>query len=61
MGPEGKEVDGMKPAGGTPGLGIGCKPPGVDDEGCRGGPGRLAAGKEGPGGGKAEGPLTGMG
>lgn len=31
--PEGKEVDGMKPVGGTPGLGMGGRPPGVDDEG----------------------------
>lgn len=31
--PEGKEVDGMKLVGGTPGLGMGARPPGVDDEG----------------------------
>ena len=30
---EGKEVDGIKPVGGTPGLGMGGRPPGVDDEG----------------------------
>lgn len=61
MGPEGKEVDGMKLVGGTPGLGIGGRPPGVAEEGWRGGPDKLAAGIEGPGGGKAAGPLTGIG
>lgn len=49
-----KEVDGMKTVGGTPGLGIGGKPPGVDDEGGNGGPDKLAAGMEGPGEVKAE-------
>lgn len=33
MRPEGKEVDGTKPVGGTPGLGMGGRPPGVVDEG----------------------------
>lgn len=55
-GPDANEVDGMKPVGGTPGLGIGGKPPGVDDKDGSGGPDKLAAGIEGPGGGKAEGP-----
>lgn len=59
--PEGKEVDGMKLVGGTPGLGMGGRPPWVDDEGWSGGPDKLAAGKEGPGGGKAVGPPTGIG
>lgn len=59
--PEAKEVDGMKLAGGTPGLGMGGSPPGVEDEGCCGGPDKFAAGTEGHGGGKAVGLLTGMG
>lgn len=56
MGPDGKEVDGMKLVGGTPGLGIGGRPPGVEEGGGSGGPDKLAAGIEGPGGEKAEGP-----
>lgn len=61
MGPDGTEVDGMKLVGGTPGLGIGGRPPGVDDGGCSGGPDKLAAGTEGPGGGNAEGLPMGIG
>lgn len=61
MGPEGKEVDGMKLVGGTPGLGMGVRPPGLDDGGGSDGPDKLAAGIEGPGGGKPEGPPMGMG
>lgn len=45
----------MKVAIGTPGLGIGGIPPGVDDEGCSGGPDKLASGTEGPRGGKVAG------
>ena len=65
MGPEGKEVDGMKLVGGTPGLGMGGRPPGgrplgADDGGDIWGPDRLAAGIEGPGGGKPEGPPPGI-
>lgn len=58
---EDKEVGVMKLDGGTPGLGMGGMPLGVDDEGCSGGPDRLAAGIEGPGGGKAEGTPVGIG
>lgn len=58
MGPEGREVEGMKLVGGTPGLGIGGIPPGADDGG---GPDKLEADIEGPGGGKEEGPLMGCG
>lgn len=61
MGPDGKEVDGMKLVGGIPGLGMGGRPPWADDECCSGGPDKLAAGMEGPGGEKAEGPLMGDG
>lgn len=45
----------MKLVGGTPGLGMGGSPPGVDDGGCKGGPDKLADGTEGPAGGKAAG------
>lgn len=48
-------MGGMKVVGGTPGLGMEGSPPGVDDGGCKGGPDKLAAGKEGPAGGKAAG------
>lgn len=41
-------MGGMKLVGGTPGLGMGGSPPGVDDGGCKGGPDKLAAGTEGP-------------
>lgn len=61
MGPDGKEVEGMKLVGGTPGLGMGGIPPGGDVEGCSRGPGKLAADMGGPGGGKAEGPGIGWG
>lgn len=61
MGPDGIEVVGMKLVGGTPGLGIGGIPPGVEDEGCRGGPDKLAADIGGPGGGQAEGPPMSIG
>lgn len=61
MGPEGREVGGRKLVGGTPGLGMGGRLPGVDDIGGSGGPDRLAAGTGGPGGGKAAGPPTDMG
>lgn len=61
MGPEGKEVDGMKLIGGTPGLGMGGRPPEVDDGGGSAGPDKLAAGMEGPGGGKPEGPPMDIG
>lgn len=61
MGPDGKEVDGMKHVGGTPGLGIGGRFPGVDDEGCSWGPDKLAAGIDGPGGGKVDGRPMGTG
>lgn len=60
MGPEGKEVDGMKLVGGTPGLGMGGRPLGADDGGDSWGPDRLAAGMEGQGGGKPEGPPPGI-
>ena len=40
---------------------MGGMPPGVDDKGCSGGPDKLAAGIEGSGGGKAEGPPMGTG
>lgn len=46
--PEGTEVDGTNPIGGTPGLGVGGRPPGVEDEGGSGGPDKLAAGMGGP-------------
>lgn len=59
--PEDKEVDGMKLVGGTPGLGMGGRPPGVDDGGWSGGRDKVAAGTDGPGGGKALGPPTGIG
>lgn len=61
MGTDGKEVDGMKLVGGTPGLGMGGMPPVIVDEGCSIGPDKLAAGIAGPGGGKAEGPPTDKG
>lgn len=62
MKPEGKEVDGTKLVGGTPGLGMGGRPPGLDAERGRGGPDRLAAGMGGgPGGGKVGGRPTGIG
>lgn len=61
MGPEGMEVGGRKLVGGTPGLGIGGRPPGVDDICGSGGPERLAAGTGGPGGGNAAGPPTDIG
>lgn len=48
----------MKPVGGTPGLGMGGRPPGVDDEGGSWGPDKLAAGIEGPGGGNTGGPAV---
>lgn len=46
MKPEGKEVDGMSPVGGTPGLGIGGRPPGVEDGGDSEGPDNPVAGIE---------------
>lgn len=52
MGPEGKEVDGMKLVGGTPG---------VDDGGGSAGPDKLAADTEGPGGEKTERPPMDIG
>lgn len=61
MGPEGREVGGRKLVGGTPGLGMGGRLPGVDDIGGSGGPDKLAAGTGGPRGGKAAGPPTDMG
>lgn len=61
MGPEDKEVEGMKLVGGTPGLGMGGRPPEGDVAGWSEGPDRLAAGIGGPGGGKADGPPTGIG
>lgn len=60
MGPVGEEVDGMKLVGGTPGLPMVNMPPGVDVGGDSGGPDRLAACIEGPGGGKTEGPPNAM-
>lgn len=48
----------MKLVGGTPGLGMGGKPPAADDEGGSLGPDKVAAGIEGPGGGNAGGPAV---
>lgn len=61
MRPEGREVAGIKPVGGTPGLGIIGMPPEDDEHGGGCSPDKLAAGIEGPGGGKVKGPLVDMG